>query len=233
VYHRPKVVIVAAHLCDIVAAVGGHLDRWQAVAIVHTTKIHEHVEAVREIATLCAVEFVSLGYALQETPAHLMQLTRSVAAIFRRLRPDIVLTHAYEGGDCDRDAAAFAVHHAARDLQKRPILVEMTSWMGTGEVRSLGEFLHKPGVCERISRLTDGEQLRKKVLVALVPELRSRGPEPDLQAERFRMAPVYDFTRPPHSEKVGYEQTGGRWTGESWRTEAARVIPMLHESAAS
>lgn len=230
---RPKVVIVAAHLCDIVAAVGGHLPRWNTVGVVHTTKSPDCADAVRAMAGVRAEEFLSLGYEPQETPARLREVTRSVFEILRRLRPDIVLAQAYEGGDCDRDAAAFAVHNAARELQKRPLLVEMTGWHANGRMRSLGEFLPKPGVCQRISPLTPEEQTRKGQLLALLPELRPRVSEADLQVEHFRMAPCYDFTRPPHSGPLYYEQTGARWTGEQWCSEAARVIPELHSNAAA
>ncbi len=230
---RPKVAIVAAHLCDVVAGVGGHLSRWNVAGIVHTTKYPNSADAGRRaLAALCGDGFFSLGYAPQETPANLMQVTYGVAAVLRRLSPDIVIAQAYEGGDCDRDAAAFAVHHAVRELKKRPLLVEMTGWQGVGEVRSLGEFLHRPGACERIAPLTQEEVTRKRELLELLPELRARVPEADLHVEHFRMAPCYDFTRPPHPGPLHYEQNGGRWTGESWRAEAARAIPRMREAQA-
>ncbi len=199
----------------------------------HTTKFDDCADVLRALAGLCSDELVSLGYAPQETPAHLMQVTRRIGEFLRRLSPDIVIAQAYEGGDCDRDAAAFAVHHAVRELQKRPLLVEMTGWNGTGEVRSLGEFLHRPGVCERISPLTPEEVSRKRQLLELLPELCARVPDADLHVENFRMAPCYDFTRPPHPGPLHYEQNGGRWTGERWRAEAARAIPQMREREAN
>ena len=232
--YRPKVAIVAAHLCDVIAAVGGHLSRWKVVGVVHTTEFHDRADGARALAGLCANQLMSLGYTPQETPAHLMEVTRGIGTILRRLSPDIVIAQAYEGGDCDGDAAAFAVHHAVRELQKRPLLVEMTGWHAMGGMRSLGEFLHRPGACERIAPLTAEERARKRELLELMPELRERVSDADLHVEHFRMAPCYDFTRPPHPGPLHYEENGnGRWTGESWRAEAARVIPEMRERVAN
>ena len=232
--YRPRVVIVAAHSCDVIAAVGGHLSRWKVVGLVITTKFQDGANGAGALAGLRAGEILSLGYAPQETPAHLMQVTRDLESILQRLSPDIVIAQAYEGGDCDRDAAAFAVHHAARTLRKRPLLVEMTGWHATGGARSLGEFLHRPGACERIAPLTPEERARKRELLELLPELRARVSDADLHVEHFRMAPCYDFTRPPHPGPLHYERNGtGRWTGELWRAEAARVIPGIRVLEAS
>jgi hypothetical protein len=157
----------------------------------------------------------------------MVHLTADVAAVLKQAHPDIVLTQAYEGGDCDRDAVAFAVHHAVRPLKKPPVIVEMTGWNAATGMRSLGEFLPRPGVSERGSRLSAEEQARKAAMLATFPDLRDRVPALDLHVERFRMAPRYDFTQPPHPGPLFYEQAGGRWTGEAWRSQALEALPQL------
>ncbi len=41
--------------------------------------------------------------------------------------------------------------------------------------------------------------------------------------ERFRRAPVYDFTRPPHAGRLYYENFNWGMTGARWRALARRV----------
>lgn len=229
----PKVVIIAAHLCDIVAAAGGHLSRWNIGAVVHATSDEACAQAARGMVDFAPQVFCSLGYRRQETPAHLDHLTADVLAVFKQAQPDLVVTQGYDGGDCDRDAVAFAVHHAARSLERPPLIVEMTGWRQGDGLRSLGEFLHRPGVSERSSALTAEEQIRKASLVAAFPELRAAMPAFDVRAEYFRMAPRYDFTRPPHPGPLGYEQAGGRWTGDTWRSQVERVLPQVQVSASA
>ena len=48
--------------------------------------------------------------------------------------------------------------------------------------------------------------------------------------ERFRRAPSYDFSRPPHPEKLWYESMG--WmSGEEWRVLAAQHTAGMRECA--
>jgi hypothetical protein len=224
---RPRVVVVAAHLCDVIAAAGGHLGRWNIAELVHTTVSPGCEGALREVVSLAPDLVFCIGYPAQETPAHLVELTAAARTIFTSLHPDVVVTQAYEGGDCDRDAVAFAVHHATRGMLQPPLIVEMTGWNAANGMHSLGEFLHTPGVPERASRLTPDEQARKARALTMFPEFRARIPEADLYVEHFRMAPRYDFTQPPHLGTLLYEAAGGRWTGASWRAQAARALPQV------
>jgi len=43
----------------------------------------------------------------------------------------------------------------------------------------------------------------------------------EINRERFRLAPAYDFQKPPHEGKLWYECLGWDMTGERWRTLAA------------
>jgi hypothetical protein len=219
-------MVVAARVCDIVAGAGGHLHRWNLAAVLHATR-SPHQQALEELAGLPPERVKSLNYAAQDTPAHLSQLTAQIAQMLAEFAPAILVTHAYEGGDCDGDAVAFAVHHSIPALRHPPVIVEMTGCHSTPEFRSLGEFLQRPGVCERLSRLSADEQVRKVSVLSAIPELHDRVSALDSGVERFRVAPRYDFLRPPHPGPLLYEQAGGRWTGETWRAQAARVLPDL------
>src|SRR5262249_19755745 len=70
---------------------------------------------------------------------------RLAAALFEQ-HPEIVVTHAYEGGHPDHDAAAFAVHAAkalarAQGLATEVTVAEMTSYHDRGGLTMRGEFL--------------------------------------------------------------------------------------------
>ena len=49
----------------------------------------------------------------------------------------------------------------------------------------------------------------------------------DFDAERFRPAPNYDFTRPPHAGQLFYEKFNWGMTGEQWRALAGRALQRL------
>jgi LmbE family N-acetylglucosaminyl deacetylase len=72
-----------------------------------------------------------LGYVDGEASLQLLELVFDVADLMDEVRPDVVLTHPYEGGHSDHDATAFAVHLACgilrRDNVPTPIVLELTS----------------------------------------------------------------------------------------------------------
>ncbi len=92
----------------------------------------------------------SLNCPDQETTLHLARLARGVAATIADVRPDLVVTHPYEGGHPDHDAAAFACHAARRLVGlAAPPVAEMTSYhMGHGGVET-GTFLAGDGPTDR------------------------------------------------------------------------------------
>ena len=68
------------------------------------------------------------------------------------VRPDVVLTHAYEGGHSDHDATAFAVHLAAgvmrREGGKAPLSLpngEVRSFLDDGDELILAARCEAPG----------------------------------------------------------------------------------------
>ena len=49
----------------------------------------------------------------------------------------------------------------------------------------------------------------------------------DLSTERFRAAPSYDFSDPPHPGDLHYETLGWGIAGEDWRREAVDALDRL------
>ncbi len=190
---------------------------------------------------------ILLGCVDQETPRELVTLTIRLELLIREHAPRIVLTHPYEGGHPDHDSTAFAVHTAvrrlARDGAPTPIVAEFASYHAADAVvaraftdrlfgrfarRSeeaqweYGEFLKVPGRVVLTAPLSpEQRELKKQLMVCHRSQHAVLGHVP-LDAERFRLAPRYDFTEPPHRGRLLYEHFTWGVTGDEWRA-AARV----------
>jgi hypothetical protein len=105
--------------------------------------------------------------------------------------------------------------------------VEMTSYHERDGVRVTGEFLRNDG-CEVVTRaLSDEERGSKgKMLTCFVTQERVLSWFP-IVSERYRVAPRYDFTQPPHPGTLHYEHFGWGITGERWRALAKAALEEL------
>lgn len=160
----------------------------------------------------------SLGARDQEAPLQLAPLTRALVAELRRLRPPALLAQPYEGGHPDHDAAAFIARAAVALLGRDPpLLLEMTSYhRRDGQLRT-GEFL-QPAEVETLVLDASLRATKRAMLDAFAsqrPVLEPFG----VEVERFRRAPGYDFTRPPHDGILHYEALG-------WPMRGARFCEL-------
>lgn len=180
----------------------------------------------------------------------LTALARWMEIEIRDRAPAVVLTHPYEGGHPDHDAAAFAVHTACRRIAatgcEPPAIVEFTSYHhdGRGGWR-IGEFLEPAPrnalapadaavrtaltVVTRV--LTPAERALKARLLSCYRSQRDVLRRVPLQLERFRPAPSYDFAAPPHPGTLLYETFGWGITGEEWRDAAVAAANELEQPA--
>src|ERR1044071_8925740 len=134
----PFVVLVAAQPDDESVGAGGRLDRLRHGVFVYLTdgsprdlgdarragySSRESYAAARREELAQALDTAGvdrsrihcLNSVDQEACFHLASLALGLCEILRAAPPDLVLTHAYEGGHPDHDATAFAAH-AARAL---------------------------------------------------------------------------------------------------------------------
>jgi LmbE family N-acetylglucosaminyl deacetylase len=154
---------------------------------------------------------VCLGVADQQAAFSLVELTDRIRMAMEALEPDVVVVHAYEGGHPDHDAAAFAVHHAARWLApRRPALLEMTSYHRRDGALRRGEFLPDPCPVAERSVVADG----KRALIACFESQAEVLAGFDVERERYRRAPTYDFRVPPHEPPLHYETLGWPMTAQ-------------------
>lgn len=251
----PKTMVVAAHQDDEVIGVGGRLPRLQRnVLIVHVTdgaprdlknaieagfSLREQYAVARqaevrealEVAGLTADQSITIGCPDQEAPLQMASITRRLIELFDAFKPEIVVTHSYEGGHTDHDATSFAVQGAWRMLQqagaKVPAVLEMTSYhLRTGD-RTYFEFLPwSEGEVWTVT-LAQAERELKREMFRRFRSQWSVVRRFPLQVERFRQAPAYDFTQPPAPGVLDYERFDVPLSGKQWREHARNALEEL------
>ena len=247
-------LIVVAHPDDEVIGVGGQLARLTGVRLLHVTdgaprdlldaraagfddwqgyaaaRRQELLAALR-LAGIEASQAHELGIPDQGASFRLVELAQALAAKFRCLRPELVMTLPYEGGHPDHDATAFAVHAAGALAQRHdgtaPALLEMTSYhMGAGG-RVMSEFLPHPGIAVTTLPLGERERAFKRRLVACFSSQSRVLADFPVDVERFRPAPAYDFRRPPHEGLLHYEQFDWGVDAAGWKALAGEALAAL------
>jgi len=210
---------------------GAHLKYWPNLTIVHVTDgaPRDGADARREGFSspdgYAKARREELGCALREGEAEHARLIQigvpdqeaiaNIGEVIQHLRQalagyEVVITHPYEGGHPDHDACAFAVHHAV-ELNRargggRPLILESPFYHAGPSGFEVGTFLKADGWMPEVCyRLSEEEKERKQRLVACFRTQKETLSGFHDETERFRIAPVYDFSRPAHEGKVLYE----------------------------
>lgn len=250
----PRVLIVVAHPDDEVVGAGALISRLPDVWILHATDgaprdprfmarsfagtreeyaraRRREVEQALALAGVGPDRLLGLRIADQEAVFEIPRLAEGIARAVREIRPDTVLTLAYEGGHPDHDAVALAARQAVQGVE----ILEMALYHaepGT-EGMIVNEFL--PGPSEERLILTDQERdLKRRMIEAFATQEETLRPFLPPRDERFRPAPSYDFTRPPHEGRLQYEIWGFPVNGKQWRETAKShllLAPSLHVSS--
>jgi N-acetylglucosamine malate deacetylase 2 len=247
-------MLVAAHPDDETAGAGGILPRLRDLVIVHVTdgaprnmadarragyddrgdyaraRRQELLNAL-ELAGIGQERTRNIGIADQEASPEMTAIASRLAKLLREVRPSAILTHPYEGGHPDHDATAFAVHAACLLSPQPPHVYEFTSYHAADGAENsaafeFGRFLPGEDRGEAVT-LTEADRERKIRMLdcfATQADILRRFP---VDIERFRPAPLYDFTQPPHPGRLLYENFDWGMTGEHWRTLAAQARQSL------
>ncbi len=251
----PRTLLVLAHPDDETVGASSRLTRVEVAALVYATDgaprdgrdayaagfaIIEDYARARRSETLRALAHtgisseraVFLDYPDQQAAFNLLPLTADLRRWILSTRPEVVLTHPYEGGHPDHDAVAFAVHASvttiAREAKAAPVVIEFTSYHARGDSWVFSEFLPSSDDVERVVPLNADAQALKQKLLACYPSQASVLRSVPLEQERFRIAPTYDFTRPPHDGAALYERQGWRVTMNDWCALAWAATERLH-----
>ena len=167
-----------------------------------------------------AAELSGLGFRDQSASANLQAGTAALTALLADHGSACVITHPYEGGHPDHDAAAFMVHAACARLPRPPAVLEMTSYHATAGGIACGVFLHSAEPAVTVA-LTAAEQAVKRAMLDAFATQRAALSPFGVAEERFRHSPRHDFTEPPHPGTLHYERHDWGMTGARWRELAA------------
>ncbi|HEX8392775.1 MAG TPA: PIG-L family deacetylase [Longimicrobium sp.] len=251
----PRVLLLAAHPDDESIGAGGMLPRLaESVQVVHVTdgaprhrrqwgrnefadwdgyagQRRREVLRALEVAGVPAESCRALGVMDNEVSHNLVALTHRLRELVEELRPDVILTHPYEGGHTDHDAVAFCTR-AARTLLARaggpaPAIAEFTSYHNLGGEKVVNRFLPFDGAPETEIVLTAEEKARKRRMYDCFPSQGNALRDMPIRVERFRPAPRYDFTAAPHAGRLRYERYPLGIRGAQWRRMAAEALAAL------
>ena len=186
-----------------------------AYAAARRTELHRALD-VAGVAPGC----VELAAPDQGASELLPALTHALRAVLARHGVSAVLTHPYEGGHPDHDAASFIAAQCGV-----PVLEFASYHAAQDGGLSVGTFL--PGPEPIRLTLTPEEARRKRAMLdAFATQAATLAPFGTAH-EAFRAAPEYDFTRPPHDGTLNYERHDWGMTGERWRSLAAEARRAL------
>lgn len=252
----PRTLVVAAHPDDETIGVGGMFPRLDgAVTILHVTdgaprhrrqwgrqeyrtwdeyatqRLHEVECALRVAGMDPSAVCRRMEVMDSEVSLNLVPATRRLVEIIDELRPEVVITHPYEGGHTDHDATAFAVRAActllAREHADPPAIAEFTSYHNEGGEKVVNRFLPFDGAPVTEVPLTAEEKDMKRRMYDCFYTQYGVLRDMPVRVERFRPAPRYDFTQAPHAGRLRYERYPLGIRGKHWRKLAADAMEHL------
>jgi len=231
------VAIVVAHPDDESLWLGTALQRLSNATLIHLTDgapedmgdARRLGFATREAYAAARVRELDTALrALDVTPRRLacnfvdQSLAHRLPELVARLRADLagmhaVITHPYEGGHPDHDAAALAVRRAFAGE-----VVEFACYHLADGRRVWGRFWPDREAAEHMRPLDAGEQARVGRAIEAHESQRdvTGGFRPT--EERWRLAPGYDFSAFPPPGAALYDGFGWTLTSARWRELAAQ-----------
>jgi LmbE family N-acetylglucosaminyl deacetylase len=192
----------------------------------------EECLAAMELVGVKQQNVIGLGITDQEASFEVAGIAHRLAEVLRQLGPDVVLTHAYEGGHPDHDATAFAVHSAHWLLERKgltpPAMFELALYHTRDGVTIMSDFLPGSHGDEKRTLLLsdDACRLKRRMIECFFTQRETLNQFP-IEVERFRLAPLYDFTIAPHPGRLHYEFFDWGMTGTRWRELASRTLGKL------
>jgi N-acetylglucosamine malate deacetylase 2 len=247
------IAIVAGHPDDEVVGMGGEFGLLKDAYFVHVTDgaprnmidakaygynsrwSYAYARQCEFAAALAAAgidqnRYIDIGLVAQEACRNFMHMVHELMEILMYLHADVVITHPYEGGHPDHDATALGVHAATTLMQRNglvvPDILEFTSYHGRDGRMTSFEFLSDDGSSRTVELDETKKSLKKAILECFATQERRLKQFP-IEVERFRPAPQYDFTQPPHEGRLYYERFDFGTTGQEWCRHAQQALASL------
>lgn len=228
--NRIRVLIVSAHPDDETIGAGSIFNKIENISFLHTTNGAPGNEVFKTAAGLtssaeyskqrfnefyqvlklakCAPNHhIKFGFKDQQTSFQLSLLTMRMIESLKSVKPDFIFVHPFEGGHPDHDAAAFAVHNAVSILKMEghPIeIIEYTSYFNHNGLMQTGEFLSAATPVFKIDLNEKQKVLKQRMYECFASQTEIFKYFP-ISSEKYRQAPVYDFTTPPSQGKMYYD----------------------------
>jgi LmbE family N-acetylglucosaminyl deacetylase len=178
------------------------------------------------IAGISPERITWLGGTDQEAIFEAGALAARLANLSPMLEAGVLITHPYEGGHPDHDAAALIASATIRQSTDC-LLLEMTSYHAREGGCETGEFLNSDPAQEAVFELSAEDQQRKQEMLNAYASQKLVLQSFPVDRERLRIAPKYDFSRPPHAGPLWYE-TMGWMTGAKWRATTTEAMREAH-----
>ena len=183
----------------------------------------------REAASALGIAGISqeasfwLGGVDQEAVFEINRLADEFRKVLLEQKADVVITHPYEGGHPDHDAATVIACIAASSLGDSPALLEMTSYHARNGQCVTGNFLSSDRSQQMSFKLSESDKERKRRMIGTYVSQRLVLENFPVDEEPLRLMPEYDFSRQPHEGQLWYEIMG--WmTGARWRELVIEAI---------
>lgn len=252
-----RTMLIAAHPDDEVVGIGSLLRYLKNVQIVHVTdgSPRNMIDAIksgctsrqayakkRRVEMISALNLaghkspdcISLEFIDQEASLNLPGVSLRIVELIERMKPQLVLAHAYEGGHPDHDATAFGVWAACRMLQREnkqtPDVVEFASYHGNGSNQIItNRFIPVENTEVVEIKLSNMEQNLKKQMIECFRTQRDVISEFTVKYEQLRNAPSYDFSLLPHEGTLYYDYYHWGMSSSRWlrlANEAMRVLRL-------
>jgi LmbE family N-acetylglucosaminyl deacetylase len=144
------------------------------------------------------------------------------------VRPEAILTLAYEGGHPDHDACNFVAQQLSRELHV-PVW-EAPLYQRAGARMVVQQFIRESGEEQRVD-VSDEELARKRTMWAAYGSQREVLANFDARVEVVRPMVEYDYVQPPHEGLLNYEAWG--WPIRGTELCAAFAAYLQREREAS
>ncbi|MFN2493092.1 MAG: PIG-L deacetylase family protein [Pyrinomonadaceae bacterium] len=246
--------VIVAHPADEVVGAGCLISKLPNVSVLHITdgappdiedakaagfeQRSEYAKARKQeclsalaLANVPETQVVDLEVASHCAPQCLADLAKKVAAFLQQSAADIVVTHPYEGGHPDHDATAFATHAAVRLMKQSglqpPEIFEMALHPSTDFKAKVPDFLPGPAR-ETTTLLLDekAQELKQRMFACFQTQRDSLEVSP-IGPEKFRQPATYDFSAPPQSGRLYYENFDWAIRSDEWKSLACKALADL------
>lgn len=249
-----KVLVAAAHPDDEVAGAGALYRYLERALFIHVTDgaprdladaIAHGFDSAREYADARRTELLSSlsragispddcmqpWVADQQAGLNLVRIALRLKELIKEVEPESILVLPYDGGHPDHDSACFAVHAAEallrRDGNTPPPLIEYPLYHERDGSLSFIEFIPREGFDDVTFILTEEEKRLKAEMMDCFTTQSSMLRMFPVEYERFRAAPAYDFSKPPHEGWLHYERYDWGMDGRKWRELAVKALEEL------